>query len=191
MPFTSTEIIAMKVSQKIVLIAMILTLLACNNSNECSQDDAYNRMMALGRAQSRIIASGVKNADSISSNLTAESAAISELIAAGNFQAACNKAEEVAKGYNIDLAKELEGMVTFEQLSADGGKGSGSCSLADASKKLMEIHQLLQAQVDAGKMSSDIFRRYNDDTSKFAELMYTNPSEECKKLDELKKSYGL
>lgn len=181
----------MRIPAAILVCLFIVSLAACSGSNECSESDAYNKMMALGRAQARIVASGSPSSMSIVSNLTLESGAISELIAARKFQEACNKADDVAKGYGFDLAAEMKGMVTIEQLAKDGGKGSGTCSLAEAAQKQMAVHQLLQEQVDKGKASTDVFRKFNDDTSKFGELMYTDPSAVCLKLEELKKSYGL
>ena len=172
-------------------ISFSVLLLACSGSSECSESEAYNKMLALGRAQARIVAANPASSGEVAAGLTVESGAISELIAARKFQEACIRADAVAKKVGIDIAAEMKGMLTIEQLANDGGKGSGVCSLADAAQKQMQVHQLLQAQVDQGKASSDVFRKFNDDTAKFGELMYTDPSAVCQKLEELKKSYGL
>ena len=111
------------------------------------------------------------------------------LIAQKEYDKACKLADELEKKYKLDLAKEMKDMITYEQLVADGGKGSGNCSIADAAKKQMELHGMLQAEVDAGKRSSDIFRQFGEDTKGYAEMLSTNPSAACKLFDDLKIKY--
>jgi len=55
----------------------------------------------------------------------------------------------------------------------------------------MDVHGLLQAEVTAGKRSSDVFREFGDDTKRFGELLTTNPSAACALMDELKTKYNL
>ena len=65
------------------------------------------------------------------------------------------------------------------------------CTIADAAQKQMELHGLLQAQVNAGKMSSDIFRTFGDDTKDYASMLASNPEEACKLFARLRKKYGV
>ncbi len=69
--------------------------------------------------------------------------------------------------------------------------GGTTCTIVDAAKKQMEIHALLQAQVDAGKMDSNIFRTFNDDTVDYGKLLTENPAEACNLLERLRKKYGV
>ena len=55
----------------------------------------------------------------------------------------------------------------------------------------MEIHGLLQAQVDAGKISSDIFRTFSEDTKDYGEMLTRNPPEACQLLRKLRVKYGV
>jgi len=82
-------------------------------------------------------------------------------------------------------------MITIQQLAQDGGKGSGTCSIADAAKKQMEVHGMLQAEVNSGKRNSEIFREFNYDTRAFGEMLSTDPSKACELLDQLKVKYNL
>ncbi|MBX7136940.1 MAG: ankyrin repeat domain-containing protein [Oligoflexia bacterium] len=85
-----------------------------------------------------------------------------------------------------DTGKEVGG---YKVYAADfGGK---DCTIVDAARKQMELHGLLQAQVDAGKMDSDIFRTFNEDTKDFARLLTENPPEACNLLARLKAKYGV
>lgn len=65
------------------------------------------------------------------------------------------------------------------------------CDIAAAAGKQMELHGLLQAQVSAGKMSSDIFRTFNEDTKGYARMLAEDPSEACKLFERLKVKYGV
>lgn len=120
-----------------------------------------------------------------------ETGAIDELIGAKKYDDACRKADEIAAKYKIDLTKEQQGLVTAEKLAADGGKGTGTCSVADAAKMQMEIHGLLQADVQAGKRTPAIFETFNYDTRGYGEMLVTDPSKACALFDGLRKKYGL
>lgn len=180
------------VGRNALTISFSLLLLGCTGSGGCNYESASNKVLALGKAQGRWLAE-TENKDVMETaiQLGMESGAISELIAQSQYQEACAKADEVAKKYGIDLEKEQKGMVTIQQLAKDGGKGAGSCSIADASKKQMELHGLIQAAVTAGKKDSSAFTQFNDDTKSFSSLLSTNPSGACELIDNLKKQYGL
>jgi hypothetical protein len=55
----------------------------------------------------------------------------------------------------------------------------------------MELHGLLQAEVNAGRKPVDIFQTFNEDTKGYAEMLSTNPSKACELIDSLKTKYGL
>lgn len=179
----------MKLFRLIPLLALAAYLCGC--SSECSESDAYNKMLAINKLQGRIVSTNSEAGNQVSSYITGESGAISELIAQKKFTEACARADEFAKGFNVNLNDEMKGMITYDQLVKDGGKNGGSCSIADASMKQMEIHGKLQAKVDAGEMDSEIFRQFNQDTVWMAELLSTNPSEACRRLEELRSKYKL
>ena len=174
----------------VFLIIAILSS-SCSNSTDCDVNQANNKMLALGRVQSRLVAKGGEDGMKFSAALATETGPIYELIAQQKYTEACVKADAIATKYGMDLAAEQKDMITYEQLAKDGGKGSGTCSMADASKKLMEIHGLLQVEVDAGRRSSDVFKDYNQDTVGFAEMLTRNPTEACDLLEKLRSKYKL
>lgn len=69
--------------------------------------------------------------------------------------------------------------------------GSGPCTIVDAAKMQMELHGKLQAQVNAGKMSSEIFRTFNEDTKEYGDMLVRNPAEACALFERLTKKYGV
>jgi hypothetical protein len=176
---------------KTILLALSLCTIAACSGSSCDENKAYNKMLALNKIQGRLLAKGGDVGTPLGLSLTNEIGAVSEFIARKDYAGACAKADELAKKLGADLDNEQKGMITYEQLKVDGGKGSGSCSIADAAKKQMEVHGLLQAEVDAGRMDSDIFRTFNEDTVGFAEMLSTNPSAACELLDRLKTKYKL
>ena len=174
----------------LVAVLSLAALPACSGGS-CSESEAYNKMLALQSVQGRLIAKGGAGGTLVANSMTADSGKISELIAVKDYGAACAKADEMAKKLGINFAEEQKGMISYEQLQADGGKGSGTCSVADAATKNMEVHGMIQAEVDAGRMSSEMFRTFGNDTKGLAEMYSTNPSKACELLESLKIKYKL
>jgi hypothetical protein len=172
-----------------MLVAALGVLTGC--SGGCDADQATNRMLALNKLQARLFAQGGEGITTFAIALQSESGAVSELIAQQRYNEACAKVLELEKRYKLDLTKEAEGMLTIEQLRADGGKGTGSCSIADAAKKQMELHSLLQKEVDAGRKSSSIFSDFAVDTQGYGEMLATDPSKACELFESLRKKYGV
>ncbi len=148
-------------------------------------------MLAFNKIAARLAAHGSESSLAVTESLSRDTGAMSEMIARGDFNGACTKADELAKRLGVDLKKEQSDMITIEQLTKDGGKGSGSCSVSDAAKKNMELHSLLQAEVTAGRKDAELFRQYGDDTKALGEMYATDPSKACDLLDKLKVKYGL
>jgi len=177
-----------------ILLALLVApfiCASCTGGGACTESEAYNKMLALSKVSGRLIAKTGDTGNSLALRLSSESGAISELIAQKKLAEACAKADQVEKTLGLDLKGEEKDMVTFEELQKDGGKGSGTCSIADAAKKQMEVHGLLQAEVNAGKRDSSIFREFADDTKGLSEMYSTDPSAACKLMEELRKKYGL
>lgn len=176
------------ISRSIVLFLSAVCFASTAVAAPCSEADAYNKMMALGRVQSRLMSGKDLR---VGGELAQEVANVGQVLADKKFDQACAQYDAIAKKYNVDLQKETQGLVTFDELQKDGGKRGGECSQADASIKMMNMHQQLEDMAALGDVDRDIFRKFGDDTSKLSELLLTNPSEMCRKLDALKPKYGL
>jgi hypothetical protein len=169
----------------------LLILSSCSKSSGCDSNQATNKMLALGKVQSRLVSKGGDAGAKLALTLAQESAPVGELIGKEKFLEACELADSLATKYKLDLTAEQKDMLTIEELQKDGGKGSGACSITDAANRQMEVHAALQAQVDAGTKSSEVFQQFNKDTISFGELIATDPSKACALLDDLKKKYEL
>ena len=125
-----------------VVIAALFAfaVIGCKSADKCSESEAMNKMLAFSRVFSRIATVRGSSSVDLATQMTMESGAIHELIAAKKYGEACDKADELAKKYNLDLNAEAKGMVTFEELQKDGGKRGGECSLAEAAQRHMEFH---------------------------------------------------
>ncbi len=174
-----------------LLLSLFIILASLNGCSKCGENEANNKMLALNRVQGRMFAKGGEALTAFAISLQTETASISELIAQQKYGDACAKLDEIEKKYKFDLTKEQEGMITYEQMKEDGGKGNGKCSIADAATKQMEVHRMLQAEVDAGRKNPDIFNTFNEDTKGYAEMLTTNPSKACDLFDRLIGKYGL
>jgi len=169
-------------------LTILCGLPARASAESCTEAQAYNKMMALSRAQARFMALG---SETIGTEMMMESAGVGQTLADKKYDDACAKYEAIAVKYKIDLKKEALGLVTYEELAKDGGKRGGSCSQAEAHIKMMGMHQQLEDKAALGEVSRDIFTTFGKDTTKLGELMFTDPSEMCKQLDGLKGKYKL
>ena len=175
-----------------VPLLMAALVAACSDAKVCTPDKATNKLLALGSIEARLVARGGESGQKLALKLGQDSAPVAELIAQKKYAEACAAADALAAKLDIkDLEAQEKDMLTIQQLRADGGKGSGSCTLEDAAKRQMEVHGLLQAEVNAGRRSQDVFRDFAKDTLPFAELISKNPSEACALLDRVKTKYGL
>jgi capsule polysaccharide export protein KpsE/RkpR len=176
----------------LLLLFILLSISSCTGSQDCTESVAYDKMMALNRESARVVGSGAPSAMAISLQMSKETGEIAELIAAKKLNEACAKADEMAKGYNIDLKEASKGMLTYDQLAKDGGKSVGGvCSLTEAAQKQMAVHNQLQDKVNKGQAEVDVFKQFNADMAPFSEMFTSNPSEVCKQLDKLKIKYNL
>jgi hypothetical protein len=174
-----------------VVLPVLLLLASCSKSSECDVNQATNKMLAFNRVESRLVSKGGESGMKLSLAISQETAPVTELLAQKRYTEACQKADEIAKRLSINFEEEAKDMLTIEKLTADGGKGNGACSMADAAKKLMEIHGLIQKEVDAGRKSSDVFRDFNQDTLPYAEMLGRDPNEACALLEKVRKKYGV
>ncbi|HMO19039.1 MAG TPA: hypothetical protein PKA63_13110 [Oligoflexia bacterium] len=197
----------------LIILAVCLLLSACINSEEgnkateksdvkvaikeavptplpCDYNGANNKMLALGKVQGRLVAIGGDAGTRLANRISADSAAMGQLIGDEKYQEACELADKVAKEHELDLDNELKDMITMEDLERNGGKGSGTCSVADAAKMQMALHADLQADVNAGKHSPNIFRKFNEDTKGYALMLSTDPSKACELFTDLRAKYA-
>lgn len=174
-----------------VFCLIFILVTCCSCTRECTEEQAYNKLLALGRIQSRFAASGPGVGEASAAALGNETGPISELVAYGKLGEACKAADALAAKLGANLENEMKDMVSYKDLAKDGGRRSGQCSVADAAQKQMVIHSKIQEKVDAGEVNSEVFKSFGDDLAKFGELMSTNPSEYCVKLDGLAERYGV
>lgn len=178
--------------RNLVLAVLAVSVTACSGSKVCDADRATNKLLALGSIQARLAAKGGESGQKLALYFAQHSGVVAELIAQKKYPEACAKADELAQEFGIkDLEEQEKGMLTIQQLRKDGGKGGGKCSLEDAAKKQMGVHGLLQAEVNAGRRSPDVFRDFNKDTAGFGELLTKNPSQACELMDRVKEKYHL
>ena len=159
----------------------------------CTRDEAFNKMMAIGRAQRGIMTGAAGNHAKMQSaaDLAKEVGDVGKILAAEKYTEACEYYDKIARKYNIDLDEASKGMITMDQIRKDGGRKGGACSQADASKKLMGLMQDLQDKVALGDEPASTHRSFANDVQKHNDLMSTNPSAFCAKLDELNKQYKI
>ena len=161
----------------------------------CNRDQAFNKMMALGRAQQLRMASEQSHQQMIANaDLAKETGAVGQILADGKYNEACELYNAIAEKYGIDLGAAATGMKTMADLKKDGGKGpGGTCSQADASIKLTELMESIEDLKAKGEneRADALGLAYRDELQNSSELIYTNPSALCAKLLAFKKQHKL
>lgn len=157
---------------------------------ECNREQAFNKMLALGRAKARFQASeGMSQRVAL---LTVDVAEVGKTLGDKKYGEACRRYDEIAAKYNIDLAEMQKGMVDMAAAAKDGGKGGpGGCSQADASKKMMAAVHALQDRAALGEGDMQDISRFMNALNPYGELMSTNPTAYCKKIAEVSKEFGI
>lgn len=183
----------MRINLCLVLFSFFIAT-SCTNSGTqgrtpCDSNGAKNRMLAIKKVQARLVAQGSESEQKLARLLGVASGEIIKLLEQEKLLEACKMADKVAAKYKLDLEKEQKGMVTAESLAKDGGKASGHCSVADASNRQLEVTNLLQADLEAGRMTQEQFGEFYSELGGLGLLLSTDPSGACDLLDQLKAKY--
>lgn len=188
----------MNIIKLLPVLLLLLFTSACNQQTEekkpeiCDKNMAMNKMLALNKVQSRVVAEGGEAGLNFSTTLAQESEPVMTLIREGRYQDACLEADKLEEKYQLDLNNEIKNMVTYEQLEKDSKEENETeCTVGNAAIMQMELHADLKAEVDSGRMNNAIFRLFNEDTKGYAEMLSTEPSKACELFKDLRVKYGL
>ena len=171
-----------------IAIVCLVLLHSSSTAFACTRDEAFNKMMALGRARQAMMADRSNMRTAV--DLAKETADVGKVLAAEKYTEACGYYDKIAAKYGVDLKEASKGMITMEQIRKDGGKKAGACSQSDAAKKLASISQDIQDKIALGDEPASVYRNFSAEVQKNNDLMYTNPSAFCVKLDQLNKKYN-
>jgi hypothetical protein len=175
----------------VILTSLIALVQAPSSvSAECTRDQAFNKMLALGRAKARFQATeGMSQRVAV---LTVDIANVGKTLGDKKYGEACQRYDEIAAKYSIDLKEMQKGLIDTAAIKKDGGKGGpGGCSQADASKKMMDTVNKLQDRAALGEGDMNDISRFMNALNPYGELMSTNPTEYCKKVAEISKQFGV
>ncbi len=182
----------MKKSTTIVSKLILLTTLSFNLLLACNQTEALEKMMAISRVQQAMAIESSN--DNEERELTKMLQSLSDdmqnvddnYLTKKDYNEACNQYDKIIEKYNIDLEKASKDMLSIEELKKDGGKQGGSCSISEASEKMLTTVQSLMENAD---IAMEEFLEFNSKHDKLLPLMSTNPSKYCDDLDALSKNY--
>jgi hypothetical protein len=175
----------------VLYVSLIFLLMSPFDAEACTQEQAFNKMMALGRAkQAMMSGAGSSREKQIeAADFAKEIGDVGQVLADGRYAEACKYYDAIARKYSVDMEEASKGMITMEQLAKDGGRQGGRCSQADASQKLMEITNDMTDKMALGEYPYSAFSAFMGEVEKHNDLMYTNPSAYCDTLDGLKSKY--
>jgi len=173
----------------------LLTALSVMSTFACTQEEALDKMMAISRVQQAMAIESSnddkeKTLTKMLSSLNTDMQTIKETyLLKKEYDNACSAYDNVVKKYNIDMGKASKDMLTIEELKKDGGKNGGSCSIAEASTKMMETIKKMQTLMSNADIAMEEFEEFSAKHDKLLPLMSTNPSKYCDELDNLTKNY--
>jgi hypothetical protein len=180
------------------LLAIIIVNLFLSDSfvsaETCTKDQAFDRMMAVGRAADKMLKDAGPDHDARrkQAELNKEVAAVGAILGEGKYDQACKIYSDIAAKWGINIKEASSGMLTMKELKKDGGKSrGGKCSLADASIKMNTLLQKLESMKAEGQQVDAISKAYYDMIGEKGDLMSTNPSAFCDEIDGFKKLYSL
>ena len=183
-----------KITTVLTKISLLATLYT-STTFACSEAEAFNKMMAIGRVQ-QAMSIETQNDDKektltkMLSNLNADMKIVNDkYMMSNNYSQACSEYDKIVTKYNIDMQKASKDMLTIEQLKEDGGKNGGSCSLSEASIRMMDTIEKMQKLMENGDIATEEFDEFNSKNNKISPLITTNPSKYCDELENLKKEY--
>lgn len=162
-------------------------------ANACTKDQAFNKMMSIGRAQQSMMhgAAG-NNAKMLQvAELAKEVADVGQVLADGKYTEACSYYDKIARKYKVDLKESSKGMVTMDEIRKDGGKKGGACSQSEASIKMTEMSEKMSDKAALGDIPHDTLRNFLIEIGTHNDLIYSNPSAFCAKLDDLAVKYSV
>lgn len=177
-----------------VLVTLFLFNLNIVFAENCTKDQAFDRMMALNRAADRMLKEVGPSHDARRRQLVLnqEIGAVGKYLGEGKYGEACKYYTAIAEKWGIDIKAESKGMLTMKDIKKDGGKSrGGKCSQADASIKMNALLQKLQAMKAAGTEVDAISSAYYKMLEDKSDLMSTNPSAFCDEIDAFKGKYSL
>lgn len=175
-----------------ILTLCLFLLNSSSTAFACTRDEAFNKMMALGRARQALMNQAGRDRSRIRTavDLAKETADVGKVLAAEKYSEACGYYDKIAAKYGVDLNEAAKGMITMEQIRKDGGRNGGACSQSDAAKKLASISEDIQDKVALGDQPASAYSEFAKEVQKNNDLMSTDPSAFCAKLDQLNKKYN-
>jgi len=174
---------------------LLMTLLTISTTWGCSESEAFNKMMAINRVQQAMTLETQHDDEErtltkMLQALNADMQSVNDIYMLQNdYTGACDAYDKVIQKYNIDLEKASKDMLTIEELQKDGGKKGGSCSLGEASIKMMDTVGKMQKLMESAEIAMGEFEEFNTKHEKIMPLMTTNPSQYCDELNEIAKEY--
>jgi hypothetical protein len=188
--------------QKLAYIALLVSSIFHLTSTalhaECNEKQAFNKMMAFNQAwmkyQQDYLALPTEQQSNEFQKFSSGAqrmGGLSAKLATKEWNAVCTGYDALAKEFGFDLKQAAKGVLTIEELQKDGGRRGGSCSLADASKRFMQMQEKFLDKKANGEVSLETERAFHKACEPLGLEMTKNPSAVCTKVVTISKEFGL
>jgi hypothetical protein len=173
------------------LLFTTLFLVFCNDVYACTQDQAFNKMMMLGRAQQQIMSGAKGNQELLrqSAQLAMEISNVGKVLGEKKYTEACKYYDEIALKYKIDFKQYSKDTLLMKDIKKmNSGKHVG-CTQLQAKDKMMATLHDLEDKVALGDVDPMVMSEYLDEATSYNDFLYTNPNVFCLKMAELRAKY--
>jgi len=169
---------------KLIKVTLLITLPLITANATCTQAQAFDKMMILGSEGAKRMHAYMKGNKSIKLLPdTVTNAGI--LLSEKKYTEACAIYDKVAKDYGVDLKKGAKTTLSTKELNQNGGKKGGTCALADASLRFLNVSNILLARGLSKQLEkSDLYH-------KASEQITDNPSKSCELTQKLAEKYNV
>ncbi len=185
----------------LVMIISLLILFPVMVIAECSEEQAFNRMMEMQQHSNKMqmeITAALNSQDPAANTKIQKFQEFStrlgsggQLLADKKYTEACNLYASLSKDYGFKLGQG--NTLSVADLKKDGGrsKGNGRCDLADAALRMGHITEAFQKKFESGQLSQVQQRQFSDQTTEIGTMMNSNPSQACDMMDGLESRFAL
>ena len=167
------------------------TLFFISNAYACTEEEANNKMIMLGRAQHQMMNGSKENPQALGQAvmLAMEVSNVGKVMAEKKYKEACQYYDQIALKFKIDFkeyAKDTLKVKDYKQMASGKYKG---CTFVQAKDKMMATVHELEDKVALGEADSSVMSQYIDEATTYNDFLYTNPNIYCAKMAELRKKY--
>ena len=179
------------------LVGLLSLNLSASARADCTQEQAFNRMMALNQVGAKLQAAlpdpredpaGYEANYQRVIDFSTRLASAGPLLAAQKYNEACAVYQKLESDFKVDTGKS--NTLTLSELKKDGGKGrGGTCDLSEAAIRMAQITDKYVEARKHNKLSPLQAKEFDRQSREIGITMNEDPSKACTQMADLEKLF--